>query len=449
MAHILVKNISANVFAQIVNSITTFVLVPLYLSIWGVQLYGIWLVLVAIPTMFAATADAGFVPVTGNDIAMRLARGKHDEVISLFQSSWLFVTAISIVIMGGAGAVISIFGIRSLLDIPTSQYGDARDALILLLVLALINCQNGIAAAALRGVGRMAEATLTGNLVVLAESSAIACTLLIGGSLTTIALIMLTGRVIAFITSRILLYRYVPWLKYGVSQARRNDIQNLFFPSVSFLFFPLGNAALLQGVVVVIGHTLGPVSVALFSTTRTVANIMIQAISLFSWASWPEISRQFGLGRRDQVAAYLIHGMQLAAIISIGIGLILLVGAPIIFSVWTAGRIEADRSLVALLVFASTLVTLRAFPSSILLATNQHVRYGVGYLFISLAVVAVTYLVLPVFGIRGAAAAVVVGEAINLILSMAFVLALIGKGSEPLKRILTMRPPLERLFMRR
>ena len=89
MAHVLVKNLSANMFGQAVHLVSTVALVPLYLAAWGVDLYGEWLVLIALPAYFMATADAGFVPVSGNDMTIKFAQGRRGEMISIFQSAWV------------------------------------------------------------------------------------------------------------------------------------------------------------------------------------------------------------------------------------------------------------------------------------------------------------------------------------------------------------------------
>jgi O-antigen/teichoic acid export membrane protein len=369
-------------------------------------------------------------------------------VLSLFQSSWLFITLMSIAVVGGLGAALVLFGLGWLFDVSAAAEGDARTVLLLLLAAGLVNFQTSFGASALRATGRMAEATFAFNVASLAESSAIAGALLFRAGPVTVALISLAGRFCAFTINRLLLGHYAPALRYGVAQARWDEIRRLFVPSVTYLFFPAGNAAILQGIVIVLGHTLGPASVAVFSTTRTAANVMVQLTGLFSWASWPEISRQFGLQRRDLVAAYLTHGMQISAIVAAVLGLILIAAAPIIFSVWTAGRVAPDRMLVALLTVASAMRSLHLFPTSILLATNQHVRYGFCYLAICLTVIGLVYMGSRTLDLAGAAAALLAGETAILLLSTAFVLAVVGEGTAPLKRILTTRPPIERLLIR-
>lgn len=446
MAHVLVKNVSANAFGQVVHVVNNLALVPLYLACWGVNLYGEWLVLIAVPAYFMTTADAGFVPVCGNDMTMEFARGRRDEVKRIFQSGWLFTSALSLVIVGGVGLAAALFGIHHLLHLSAMAPTEARHALLCLLLLWTLNFQQGMVQVALRAIGRYAEGTTAVNLVGLVEVCAVAAVLFLGGGPTAIAALLLATRLTAVTAGTLLLRRFAPWLHHGIADARWSEIKRLFYPSIVYLTFPAGNAAMFQGITLILDQTVGPAAVALFATTRTLTRFVCQLISLTSWASWPEISRHYGAGRGDLLGAFLTHGTQLAALLGVGFALAVNAGAPLIFAIWTAGRIEADRPLVALLTLAAVTTTLRAFPDTIIKATNRHVRYGGWYLVASVAAAVAAYPATLLLGVGGTAVAVVAGEIALLTFSMSTALGLIGQGLAPLRRILTTRPPIERLL---
>jgi O-antigen/teichoic acid export membrane protein len=448
MAHVLIKNFSANVFGQIVHAATIFLLVPIYLTAWGVEVYGTWLVLLAVPAMFASTADAGLLPVAGNEMTNRFAQGKREDVVRLFQSSWIFVTGLSLLVMGAAGGVAAATGVNRLLGLSGTPENETLRVLACLLAVGLVNFQNGMAGATLRAIGRMAEGILVTNLAVLAESIAIAGALLLGAPMIAIALLMLAGRVCALAANIGLLHRFAPYLRYGIRWARGEEVWDLLVPSVAFLAFPIGYAATLQGIVLVLGHVLGPVSVALFSTTRTVSNLLVQAISVFSWASWPEISRQRGAERYDIIGAYLTHGTQVAFLLAFAFAVVVIAGAPVIFAVWTAGHIQPGRLLVTALVVAAIATTHRAFPDTIIKATNSHVRYSAWFLLVSLATLAACHPAAIAFDVIGATLVLVTGNVTLLLVSMTFALWIIGDGVRPLLRVVTSRPPIDRLLSR-
>ena len=69
--------------------------------------------------------------------------------------------------------------------------------------------------------------------------------------------------------------------------------------------FPIGNALSLQGFTIVIGATLGAAAVVVFSTTRTITRVALQAMGSINLSIWPELSRSVGGGRFDEARAIL------------------------------------------------------------------------------------------------------------------------------------------------
>ena len=74
----------------------------------------------------------------------------------------------------------------------------------------------------------------------------------------------------------------VPWIRFGFEHARWASLRRLAGPSISFMAMPIGNAINLQGMLLVVGHVLGPVAVVIFATARTVSRT---AIAFRRWRS--------------------------------------------------------------------------------------------------------------------------------------------------------------------
>jgi O-antigen/teichoic acid export membrane protein len=63
----LIKGIGANTLGLIVTIIIQIIQVPLYLTFWGITLYGEWLILYAIPS-YLLMSDIGFGNVAANEM---------------------------------------------------------------------------------------------------------------------------------------------------------------------------------------------------------------------------------------------------------------------------------------------------------------------------------------------------------------------------------------------
>ena len=449
MAHVLIKNLSANVFGQCVNVANTFFLVPLFLSRWGVTVYGEWLVLIALPAYFMATADAGFVPVSGNDMTIKYAQGERAQVVSIFQSTWIFMTLLSLTLVLAISAVVLTLGVGRALHLSAMPPGQIHAVLLLYLVICLLNFQQGLVQVALRAIGRYAEGTAAFNLVSVLEFAAVGSSLFFFyAQPAEVAAISAAMRTLSLLVNLRMLRRYAPWLHYGIGAARKSELKRLLAPSLAIMGIPAGNAMMLQGVPLIINFTLGPAAVALFSTTRTMTRILLQLIGLLSWSSWPEISRHYGSGRSSTLGQFLTHGTQVAGLLGAGFFAVMVAGAPLIFRIWTAGRLEPDRMLVALLTIAAAIAALRAFPSTIVFATNRHIRLSIWYVIICAVTLAGCYVGSRLIGTVGAAISLGCGEGAIMLMSFQASLALIGEGVEPLRRVFSARPPLKKFLMR-
>lgn len=264
MAHVLVKNISVNIFGQVVNVVGQVGLLPLFLSAWDVRLYGEWLVLLALPTYFSAVADAGLTQVSANDMTIKFARNHQGTILEVFQSAWLFVSALSSLVVGIILIVATVLGVAPALGISIMSGDEASRVLLFALAIFFIGFQNDLVQAALRAIGRFAEGNFASYVITLLETLSVATALLLGATPTIVAILMLTTRLVALATAIMILRHFSPWLHHGLARASKKEIRRLLIPSLAILGIPAGNAAMMQGFILILNHTLGPAAVVLF-----------------------------------------------------------------------------------------------------------------------------------------------------------------------------------------
>ena len=70
--------------------------VPLLLSFWGTQLYGEWLMLSAIP-VYLTISDGGFAGAACREMTMRSGAGDRTGTLAVFQSTWVLLIVVSMV----------------------------------------------------------------------------------------------------------------------------------------------------------------------------------------------------------------------------------------------------------------------------------------------------------------------------------------------------------------
>ena len=163
----LIAGFGANTFSRLSTTLTQIFSVPVFLSHWGVHLYGEWILLNTIPS-YLGLSDVGFGSVAGNEMTMLAAGKNFDQALVVFQSVWVLTTVITsllgLLLIGGR----LVAPIRHVAAHACHQRPDARLIILLLGLAVLLGMQETLFQAAFRCVGKYPLGTMAKSLVVLA-----------------------------------------------------------------------------------------------------------------------------------------------------------------------------------------------------------------------------------------------------------------------------------------
>lgn len=396
----LLRNFGANAYGQVVTVLIQLVSVPFFLSHWGVALYGQWLILSAIPA-YLALSDIGFASVAANDMTMKVARKDVRGALVVYQSVWILISCITLVVGGLLALLAVFFPLHDRLSIEHISSLDTQLILMLLVAYVLIGLQGNVLNAAFRSVGRYAYGTALGNTARLIEWAATMLALWLGSGVMGIALVMLVVKVAGVLAMWIVLNGEIPWLKLGVQHASFTEIKRLWRPAVAFMAFPLGLALSLQGMVLVIGITLGSAAVVMFSVYRTLTRLLVQIITLLNQSAWPEISAAYGANKLDIVTR--LHRSFSSLTFWFGLcSVVMLSGTgEWIIKTWTRHAFEQNQVLLVLMLLTAFLNVLWQTSWVVLMATNQHQKITAVFLMLAAGGLVLSYLAVPALGING------------------------------------------------
>ncbi len=423
----LVAGLGANTFAKASAAIVPIVSVPIFLSHWGTRLYGDWLLLNAVPT-YLMLSDIGFGSAAANEMTMLVASGKREEATTVFQSVWVLLTLLSVLIGGALLAVTWFVPVTRWLHISVLSPADTRMIILLLGISVLFGMQETLIQGVFRCVGQYAFGTVIKSLLSTASFVGTMIFIIAGMRPRGIAAVFFLINVCGTVILWALLRSKVPWLHFGTRHAKWKTIRRLSSPAISFMGFPIGNALSLQGVLVVIGHMLGPVAVVTYNTARTISRTATQAMQLINNAGWPEVSTAFGAGDLDMTRWIHRRLCQVSAFLCILVILAGVVVGPFLWQHWTLNKIVIEPLLLNLL-FLQMFVTCFWYTSSVILAaTNRHQVFALVFLGSTGFSLLLTWLALRFTsaGLPGVAAANVVGEIITASYVLRKSLALIG-----------------------
>lgn len=441
----LVKGVSAQAFGQGVQILVRLCEVPLFLSFWGAQRYGEWLMLAAIPA-YLSMGDGGFATTSCREITMRVGTGDRRGASAVYQSTWALLLVLSLV-LGSAAIVFSKF-------VPLNQWlkftamTSQETALVFLILVAhiLLGFQGGLLNAGFWASGRYPQSMFFGALLQLLDFGGMSLAILMGGGPVQAATGYLLGRVLGTALMWGFQRNVCPWLSFGFKYARITELRRLLAPSFASLAFPLGTALNTQGLRLVIGLVLGPSAVAIFVPLRTLSNFAVQPRQVVNRLTEPEMAMAFGTGNKSLYQKLFLESVRISFWSCFVVAALLIPASRWIFPIWTTGQVSIHWPTFLLLLLAAVINSIWYAALMVSYSTNRHGLIAIYFLMIY----GVTCIIFAFFGAHlighsGAAAALLFIESIMVFL----VVRQAGKLADlPVRRLLAnlSTPPIKELY---
>lgn len=409
----IVSGTIANIVALAMSAIAQLVSVPILVNIWGIEKYGIWLMLITIPTYFALS-DFGFASAATSQMTMQAAKGEFRQARATFQSVWVLLNCISFALL-----VVSAIGLGAgfWLDVPSSAGSDTTAAIALLVLYCALAMNTRIVLGGLRATQNYAVGTLVHDAFFIVEVYAVLLCAWRGLDLTACAGVMALVRGVNLVILCFILRWKVPWLRLGVQYSSKRILAELLKPSLAAMAIPSALAINLQGMMLVAGITVSTGGAATFASVRTVSRILVQVVGAVNRATMPEFSAADA--QRNSRAIGAIIGVNVASVLvlllpgAIGFGLF---GGKAV-QIWTHDKIHPNSALVILISASMVAHALWYYICNLLLALNSHSKVAAKLVLFSIAAILFSFPVGRAFGLNGIAF-VLAGSEVACLLSV-------------------------------
>lgn len=389
----ILHGLGANAFGQLVTVIVQLAGVPILLHTWGVQRYGEWLILFAIPAYLAMT-DLGFTQSAANDMTARVARGDRTGALAVFQRLGVLVYGMAGLGLLLTAAVVPWLPLADWLNFQAMDTRTAQWVLWLLAAQVLVTLPDGVTHAGFRAGGEYALHFGLHGIVRLLQFAGVWIAALAGGGPLAAAGVFMGVRALATVVFALLVVRRHRWLRYGRAAASAVELRRLLRPALANTAIPLAHALNIQGMVVAVGAMLGPVAVVVFSTLRTLTRLAMQMVMVVANATEPELATAHGAGNRQLLRDLFVHalrgGLWLALLAAAGLALF---GGRVL-ELWTHGRVAMDGALFGWLLASAVASVLWLGGLTVLKAANRHLRAAAVYVFASAAAVGLAAILL-------------------------------------------------------
>lgn len=386
---------SAIVVSQLVS-------VPLLIGYWGLELYGEWLVLVAVPAYLAVT-DLGITTAANHAMTMAVGGANSTRAGELYRAAGTVLVVL--VGTGGLLVIVSVLlvPVDELLGLTIIRASESKIVFALLAASVLANQFSGLCLAAYTAKGSYGRGFAFMAAALLAETVIGPTVALVAfGTPVGVAASMFIFRTVVLLAMWVDSRRGATWLRGRWGQSAIVHARELARPALSFTTFPAANAFNLQGFLLSVQAALGPLAVATFSTTRTMTRFVLQMLRVVTAVTGPEISRAFGAC--DDRTIRLIHrrGLHGAVVLALGATVAMAIGGEDLMDLWTNGAIMPTQGLILVLAVVVMVEACWLTSMTVLYATNRMGRIGSTYLLASGVAAIVSYPIARMGGMEAA-----------------------------------------------
>lgn len=395
LAERLIRGIGAGLIGHAISLVARLALPPVFLSSWGPEAYGEWLIL----TAFAAhlvLSDLG----AGVYIVNRMAHAFALKDSHLFRST--LQTGLALFLLWPA-AVFALFAAAiwavPLRDVLGIQEMDNAVVAVVVLVLALqvvISLPQAILLGVYRAVGQLHRGVMFANALQLLQLVAVSLALMWHRGPVMVSILQAGPHLIIGLVAAWDLNRRFPELQVlSVREANVQTAREFVRPSLHFLSIVISSALSIQGVVLVAGLVLGPVQAVAFVTVRTLCNAMKSMLSLVSQTAWPELTRLDAQGDIGTLHALFRAVLRSSMVAATFIAFLLHSYGKEIYQVWLMGSVSYPAHVMDLFLIFLLQQVFWNTSGSLLMAANVH--YGLSRVALASAVLAI---ILSLVGVR-------------------------------------------------
>lgn len=312
----ILSNGIAIVVQKILRILDQLLLVPFFLAAWGAAYYGEWLTLTIIPSVLAFS-DLGFGSAVSNSFVLAYAKGDKQKAANLSKSGFR-VISFSVLFGVLLTIVILLLGDRfHLFEKSLIPANEAIIAVTFMIIARLIEFYTQLIGGYFRSVRRAALGSLIGSGRNIAN-------LAIGFSVLYAGCGIVGFAVSQFVISIIftIVYFFVGKqlidLKGYKGNVFRSDIKMIIGKGLGYMMSPIWQSIYFQGGTFVVRLTLGPESVVIFNTVRTVCRSVNQIFSIVNESILPDLQYEYGKGNIPTVHRLF----RIAVVFSMSIGVI-------------------------------------------------------------------------------------------------------------------------------
>ena len=363
--------------------VSNLLLLPLYLHRWTVAVYGEWMALYSVVN-YLGTLDFGVTTAAVNAATMAYARKDWPAFKRIQGTAWAASFGIAGVGALVVAAILLFFHVNQWLGLKAMGSRESRLVFGWLSLALLASIPGRQLASIYVALGEFAKYQWLYNAGGVLSCIAIASALLLGARPVLLAAVIAATTLFSIAATYGLIYRRDSRLVPRARDAEWATARSLAAPTGQFGIQIVASALTLQGPVVILSRALGGPAVALFTTTRTVTNVVRGVLTLLRAPLRPEFAAAAAQSTKDSLRSLFRIAVALDTVVAVTLAAGLWSGGIWLIRFWSHGHIPPDPLLLRLLLAFSLLEGFLFMMASVGLATNHLRGFSLGQLLYAL-----------------------------------------------------------------
>jgi len=368
----ILKGVQANSLGQLIGVLIRFILPPLFLESWGVNLYGEWIILSSIAGYLMIT-DGGVQLYIINRLTQAYAKKQKELFASIAKTGLMMLIVIPMI-------GYTIFLIAILLEVPSLfiQLNEVQTEVIPIVLgiigfEVLLSIPYGLLIGIYKSIGQLARGVMLANIHVLLQLIFVILALKLEAEIIAIAIVQIIPIIIIGIFAmRELSQKFIG---LGLFHADAADLQlakTFLKPSGYFFLIQFSQVAAIHGAVMIVGSLFTSVQVVIFATMRTISNSILQGVSIIAHTFWPELTKVDELNDQKSMYRYACIIIRTNFLMASVLVFLLHFFGKEIYHFWLGGDIKYNESVMSLFLVYTIQALYWKSCHYLLLATNKH-----------------------------------------------------------------------------
>jgi O-antigen/teichoic acid export membrane protein len=386
------KILSAFSFGMIVNLIIQFISIPIFLKLWGVDMYSEWLILTSMISFFSF-ADIGLSEVASNEFTINYVNREYKKCNDLLVNTFIFITLIFLLLFFIQLFIFVFIDIKYFFRLKYFSESNFKFCFFILTIQIYFIMISNLLNSIYRSSNRYYYAILFDNITKLLQFIILIICIVVKLKLTTM-IIFYTLPIIFNLLFKLVNSKKIFIYKLHFSSFNFIIIKSLLIPSLAFLAMPISNALLNHGFIFLIKFSLNNKFLIAFTTIRTFVFFIKSAQSVINSSFSPKFSINFALQKYCIIKNYHTLATTISLILSTVSIIMYLFFGKYVYTLWIGNTIEFNWVMFILFLISQFFSSIWSSSSVLLTSTNNHLIFSIYFLFSSIFAFLISYILI-------------------------------------------------------